>query len=457
MASFNAIPEFRDTLIQHLESVKKSIDERVQLKIEYDSWVNDFQIQTTEKKIDTSKALDASSVDTECGRTESKEHDTSSRSGNDAHYDDADIRPIYDEEPMAESVMSEQIMEPNLSIRLFMNFMKISASASKICCSHSSTERRCRKTKSDSSGSCSYNVDILKSSIIFVSRTNQYNLLYPKPFHDSSLIHKTPYELTHDKKPDSSFLYVFGSPCYPTNDSEDLGKLNAKADIGIFVGYTPIKKDFRIYNRRTKKIMETVHVTFDELTAMAFEQLSSGPGLQPMTPATSIQVADTPRVVDTADSLVSTLIDQYAPTSSGSGDEVGFQPEVPEEPKGMSVDIHEGTGLNPGVPDVSKAYSSESEYESLGDSGNEANVQETNDDEEESDNEFVHTPEDYVPTDDEADDETKDVDEEDYKRINEELYGDVNVRLTDAEHNDEEKEDSETTDATHVQVKQTQE
>nr|GEY49971.1 hypothetical protein [Tanacetum cinerariifolium] len=102
MASFNAIPEFRDTLIQHLESVKKSIDERVQLKIEYDSWVNDFQIQTTEKKIDTSKALDASSVDTECGRTESKEHDTSSRSGNDAHYDDADIRPIYDEEPMAE-------------------------------------------------------------------------------------------------------------------------------------------------------------------------------------------------------------------------------------------------------------------------------------------------------------------------------------------------------------------
>ncbi|GKF76076.1 hypothetical protein Tco_0225520, partial [Tanacetum coccineum] len=36
----------------------------------------------------------------------------------------------------------------------------------------------------------------------------------------------------HDKKPDLSFLHVFGSLCYPTNDSEDLGKLNAKADIG---------------------------------------------------------------------------------------------------------------------------------------------------------------------------------------------------------------------------------
>ncbi|GJT21459.1 retrovirus-related pol polyprotein from transposon TNT 1-94 [Tanacetum coccineum] len=72
---------------------------------------------------------------------------------------------------------------------------------------------------------------------------------------------KTPYELMHDKKPDLSFLHVFGSLCYPTNDSEDLGKLNAKADIGIFVGYAPAKKAFRIYNRRTHKIMETIHVT----------------------------------------------------------------------------------------------------------------------------------------------------------------------------------------------------
>nr|GEZ60991.1 actin-binding, cofilin/tropomyosin type [Tanacetum cinerariifolium] len=60
-----AIPEFRDTLIQHLESVKKSIDERSQLKREYDSWVNERQMQATEKKVDTSKALDASSADTE--------------------------------------------------------------------------------------------------------------------------------------------------------------------------------------------------------------------------------------------------------------------------------------------------------------------------------------------------------------------------------------------------------
>ncbi|GJW91994.1 retrovirus-related pol polyprotein from transposon TNT 1-94, partial [Tanacetum coccineum] len=98
---------------------------------------------------------------------------------------------------------------------------------------------------------------------------------------------KTPYELMQDKKPDLSFLHVFGSLCYPTNDHEDLGKFDAKADIGIFVGYAPAKKAFRIYNRRTRIISETIHVTFDELTTMASEQFSSEPGLQYMTPATS--------------------------------------------------------------------------------------------------------------------------------------------------------------------------
>ncbi|GKD19432.1 hypothetical protein Tco_1208590 [Tanacetum coccineum] len=95
------IREFHDTLIQHMESVKKSIDKRALHKREYDSWVNERQMQTTEEKVDTSNALDASLVDIESSKTESKEQDTSSKSRNDAHADDVDIRPIYDEEPMA--------------------------------------------------------------------------------------------------------------------------------------------------------------------------------------------------------------------------------------------------------------------------------------------------------------------------------------------------------------------
>ncbi|GJR61261.1 hypothetical protein Tco_1503423 [Tanacetum coccineum] len=90
-----------------------------------------------------------------------------------------------------------------------------------------------------------------------------------------------------DKKLDLSFFHVFGALCYPTNDNDDMGKLDAKADIGIFVGYTPAKKEFRIYNKRTQKLIETIHVTFDELTTMASEQFSSGPELHYMTSATS--------------------------------------------------------------------------------------------------------------------------------------------------------------------------
>nr|GEU87686.1 Gag-Pol polyprotein [Tanacetum cinerariifolium] len=66
-------------------------------------------MQTTEEKLDTSKVLDASSVDTKSSRTESKEHGTSSRSGNDAHDDDADIKPIYDEDSMAEPRCDSQV------------------------------------------------------------------------------------------------------------------------------------------------------------------------------------------------------------------------------------------------------------------------------------------------------------------------------------------------------------
>nr|GEV81107.1 hypothetical protein [Tanacetum cinerariifolium] len=85
------------------------------------------------------------------------------------------------------------------------------------------------------------------------------------------------------RKPDISFLHVFGALCYPKNDREDIGKLGAKGDMGFFIGYSADSCAYRIYNRRTKKIMETMNVSFDELSAMAFEQRSSKLMLQSMT------------------------------------------------------------------------------------------------------------------------------------------------------------------------------
>nr|GFC64227.1 retrovirus-related Pol polyprotein from transposon TNT 1-94 [Tanacetum cinerariifolium] len=98
-----------------------------------------------------------------------------------------------------------------------------------------------------------------------------------------SIIHrrfnKTPYELINGIKSDISFLYVFGALCYPKDDREDIGKLGANGDIGFFIGYSVDSCAYRIYNRRTKKIMETMNVSFNELSAMAFEQRGSKPGL----------------------------------------------------------------------------------------------------------------------------------------------------------------------------------
>nr|GEU94302.1 retrovirus-related Pol polyprotein from transposon TNT 1-94 [Tanacetum cinerariifolium] len=102
-----------------------------------------------------------------------------------------------------------------------------------------------------------------------------------------SIIHrrfnKTPYELINGRKSDISFLHVFGALCYPKNDCEDIGKLGAKGDIGFFIRYSADSCAYRVYNRRTKKIMETMNVSFDELSTMAFEQRSSKPELQSMT------------------------------------------------------------------------------------------------------------------------------------------------------------------------------
>ncbi|GJW01417.1 hypothetical protein Tco_1556668 [Tanacetum coccineum] len=84
-----------------MESIKKSIDETTLHKREYDNRVNDIQQQMKERKVDSSTTLDASLVITKSSGTEFEKQNTSSRSGNDADANDENIRPIYDEEPMA--------------------------------------------------------------------------------------------------------------------------------------------------------------------------------------------------------------------------------------------------------------------------------------------------------------------------------------------------------------------
>nr|GFA62968.1 retrovirus-related Pol polyprotein from transposon TNT 1-94 [Tanacetum cinerariifolium] len=90
---------------------------------------------------------------------------------------------------------------------------------------------------------------------------------------------KTPYELMNKRKPNIKFFLVFRCRCYLFNDYEDVGKLKAKGDIGVFVGYSKESAAFKIYNKRTHKIHKSMNVNFDEILEMASKQFSLGPGL----------------------------------------------------------------------------------------------------------------------------------------------------------------------------------
>nr|GEV51472.1 integrase, catalytic region, zinc finger, CCHC-type, peptidase aspartic, catalytic [Tanacetum cinerariifolium] len=91
-----------------MESFRESILEKAKHKREYDNRINERHMQLKEGKIDLSKELDADIVVTEISGTESEKHDTSSRSENHTHTEDADIKPVNDKEPMVEVQLTAQ-------------------------------------------------------------------------------------------------------------------------------------------------------------------------------------------------------------------------------------------------------------------------------------------------------------------------------------------------------------
>ncbi|GJU61454.1 retrovirus-related pol polyprotein from transposon TNT 1-94 [Tanacetum coccineum] len=71
-------------------------------------------------------------------------------------------------------------------------------------------------------------------------------------------------EAVRERIPDISYFYVFGCPVFIHNNKDHLGKFDAKADDGYFLGYSFFSKSFRVYNTRRQQVEETYHVTFDE-------------------------------------------------------------------------------------------------------------------------------------------------------------------------------------------------
>nr|GEV17425.1 retrovirus-related Pol polyprotein from transposon TNT 1-94 [Tanacetum cinerariifolium] len=165
-----------------------------------------------------------------------------------------------------------------------------------------------------------------------------------------SIIHcrfnKTAYELINGRKLDISFLHVFGALCYPKNDCEDIEKLGAKGDIGFFIGYSVDSCAFRVYTRRTKKIMKTMNLSFNELSAMAFEQRSELDllfeamhddyiGGQPSADSRSVPTSQAQQVCQL--STTSTSIADTAPTPTNSSFQAINFPGTSQDIDGLSL------------------------------------------------------------------------------------------------------------------------
>nr|GFC87447.1 retrovirus-related Pol polyprotein from transposon TNT 1-94 [Tanacetum cinerariifolium] len=88
---------------------------------------------------------------------------------------------------------------------------------------------------------------------------------------------KAPYHIINYWKPSIKFFHIFGSLCYIVRDGENLDKMKEKGDACIFVGYSTQSRAYMVFNKRTRVIVETIHVNFNELPQMASNHVSSDP------------------------------------------------------------------------------------------------------------------------------------------------------------------------------------
>ncbi|KAI9162090.1 hypothetical protein LWI28_023723 [Acer negundo] len=75
---------------------------------------------------------------------------------------------------------------------------------------------------------------------------------------------QTSYELWRGRKPNVSCFHTFGSKCYILNDRDQLGRFDAKSDEGIFIGYVLNSKAYKVFNLKTRSVMESSNVVIDD-------------------------------------------------------------------------------------------------------------------------------------------------------------------------------------------------
>ncbi|GJV91160.1 retrovirus-related pol polyprotein from transposon TNT 1-94 [Tanacetum coccineum] len=88
---------------------------------------------------------------------------------------------------------------------------------------------------------------------------------------------KTAYHIINDRKPSIKHLHIFGCICYITRDGKNLDKMKEKGDPCVMVGYSTQSKGYRVYNKRTRLIAESIHIKFDEIKEMMSDHNSLVP------------------------------------------------------------------------------------------------------------------------------------------------------------------------------------
>ncbi|GKD01066.1 retrovirus-related pol polyprotein from transposon TNT 1-94, partial [Tanacetum coccineum] len=157
----------------------------------------------------------------------------------------------------------------------------------------------------------------------------------------------TPYELLIGKPPSISFMRPFGCPLTILNTLDPLGKFDGKSDEGYLLGYSTTTKAFRVYNKRTKRVEENMHIDFLEHQPNA---AGNGPDWMFDLDFLTNSMNYVPVSVENQVNMDAGTQDSYVAGSSGKEKEPSQEyfllPIHPHRPKIMSVTLNHFTSLS---------------------------------------------------------------------------------------------------------------
>ncbi|CAN1342175.1 Retrovirus-related Pol polyprotein from transposon TNT 1-94 [Linum perenne] len=152
---------------------------------------------------------------------------------------------------------------------------------------------------------------------------------------------KTPYELLKQRTPNLRYFHPFGCQCFLLNTKDSLGKFDSRSSEAIFLGYSDHSKAYRVYNKSTLKVEESVHIVFNDKTensSNSDEETSdfiSPPALSTVLPQNSTTSASSvsPSPSENSSQSLPTTLDSLPPPSDSSSTSILPSHNVLTEPQ----------------------------------------------------------------------------------------------------------------------------